>query len=150
MSVVKAAVVLAVLGWAAVLSAFDLTSRRLPNVLTLGGAAVILAGTIGFGRGVPALLGAAALGGRYLVVLLANPRGLGGGDVKLAFAVGGLTGAFGLPVWALAALGAPLMTAAAGLVALMIRLAGGRSGVTLPHGLSMCAASLAAAALAVL
>lgn len=150
MGVVKAAAVLSVVGWAAVLSVFDLTSRRLPNALTLGGAAAILAGSRGFGRGTPALAGAAALGGLYLVVHLADPGGLGGGDVKLAFAVGGLTGALGLPVWALAALGAPLLTAAAGVVTLMIRLAGGRSWATLPHGPSMCAASLAAAALAVL
>jgi leader peptidase (prepilin peptidase)/N-methyltransferase len=148
MGVVEAAVVLIVVGWAGVLSAFDLTSRRLPNALTLGGAAVILAGAIGFGRGVPALLGAAALGALYLVVHLVNPRGLGGGDVKLAFAVGGLTGALGLSVWVLATLGAPLLTAAAGVVALMSRPAGGRSGAMLPHGPSMCAASLAAAALA--
>ena len=150
MSVVGAVAVLTVVGWAGTLSAFDLTRRRLPNALTLGGAAVILAGAIGSGRGVPALLGAAALGGLYLVVHLSNPCGLGAGDVKLAFAVGGLTGALGLPVWALAALGAPLLTAAAGVVAVTIRLAGGQSGATLPHGPSMCAASLAAAALAVL
>ncbi len=150
MSVVKAAVVLAVLGWAAALSAFDLTSRRLPNVLTLGGAAVILAGAAGAGRGLTALLGAAALGGLYLLVHLADPAALGGGDVKLAFALGGLTGALGLPVWSLAALAAPLLTAVGGVLALVLRLAGRCSAATLPHGPSMCAASLAAAALAVL
>ena len=149
-SVMRAAAVLAVLGWAAALTAFDVRVRRLPNALTLGGAGVIVVCAVGCGRGLPALLGALALGGLYLVVHLANPRGLGGGDVKLAVALGGLTGALGLPVWSLAALGAPLLTALWGTVTLTLRLAGRPGGLTLPHGPSMCAASLAAAALAVL
>ena len=45
----------------------------------------------------------------------------------------------------LAALGAPVLTAVAGTVALVLR-----RGRTVPHGPSMCAASLIAAALAVL
>ncbi len=36
---------------------------------------------------------------------------MGAGDVKLAIGIGALTGAFGVDVWALAALGAPLLTA---------------------------------------
>jgi leader peptidase (prepilin peptidase)/N-methyltransferase len=148
--IAEAAAVLSVLGWAGALTVFDLAQRRLPNVLTLGGAAVILAGAACAGRGMPALLGAAALAGPYLVVHLADPAALGGGDVKLAFAVGGLTGALGLPVWALAAIGAPLLTAAAGVVLAVGRLVGRSSAATLPHGPSLCAASLAAAALAVL
>ena len=59
----------------------------------------------------PALVGAAALFGAYLVVHLLSPAAMGAGDVKLAVGVGALTGAFGMDVWALAALAAPLLTA---------------------------------------
>jgi leader peptidase (prepilin peptidase)/N-methyltransferase len=149
-SILEATAVLAVLGWAAALSVFDLVRRRLPNTLTIGGAAVILVAAAAVGRGWPALLGAISLAGLYLAVHLAAPAALGAGDVKLALAVGGLTGALGLPVWAVAALGAPLLTAAAGVVALTLRLAGLGSPSTLAHGPSMCAAGLGAAALAVL
>ena len=65
---------------------------------------------------------------------------MGAGDVKLALGLGALTGAFGADVWLLGAVGAPALTALFGLLA-RVR--------TLPHGPSMCVASLAAAALAV-
>ena len=134
----------AVLAWAGGLSLVDLTRRRLPNAATLPGAAAILAGATLSGRGLPALAGALALGGLYLVVHLADPAAMGGGDVKLAVGLGGLTGAFGCQVWILAALGAPVLTAISGLL-----MAAGRRSATVPHGPSMCVASLAAAALAV-
>lgn len=132
--------------WAAVLSTVDLRVRRLPNELTLGGAGLILLGAAHCGRAVPALLGGAALAGLYLVIHLLDPTALGGGDVKLALGLGALTGGFGVPVWALGALGAPILTAAAGLILLSSR--GGTASVTIPHGPSMCVASLAAVALA--
>lgn len=121
----------------------DIRERRLPNALTLPGAAVILATAAAYGRGVEALAGAVALAGIYLLVHLLAPQAMGAGDVKLAIALGGLTGALGSAVWTLAALGAPLLTAIAGSAAV----ARGR-GATVPHGPSMCAASLAAAAIA--
>ena len=130
--------------WAAALSVIDLTRRRLPNILTLPGAAAILIGCALCGRGPAALLGAVALGAVYLAVHLVDPAGMGGGDVKLAVGLGGLTGALGTPVWLLAALVAPLLTALAGTIAALRR-----PGRGIPHGPSMCAASLLAAALAV-
>ncbi|MGK2869775.1 MAG: prepilin peptidase [Mycobacterium sp.] len=136
--------VIAAGSWLIVLSVYDLRQRRLPNALTLPGAVLILAAATVSGRGVPALLGAAALGVLYLTVHLIDPGALGAGDVKLAVGLGGLTGAFGIDVWLLAALGAVLLTAVAGVVVLA---AGG--GSTLPHGPSMCVASAAACALAV-
>ena len=145
MGVMRALAVVAVVVWAVALSAIDLRERRLPNPLTLSGTVLILLGAALCGRGLPAILGAAALGGLYLAVHLADPAALGGGDVKLALALGALTGALGTPVWVLAALGAPVLTAAAGTVALVLR-----RGRAVPHGPSMCAASLVAAALAVL
>lgn len=135
----------AVIVWSAALSVIDVRQRRLPNALTLTGAAVILAAAALDGRGEPALFGAVALGGVYLVVHVANPAGMGGGDVKLALGTGALTGALGADVWLLAALGAPLLTAVLGTVWALCR-----RGRSVPHGPSMCVATLAAAALVVL
>jgi leader peptidase (prepilin peptidase) / N-methyltransferase len=134
-----------VLAWLAVLSLYDIRERRLPNYLTVPGALVILASAALAGRGVPALVGASALTVLYLVVHLIAPTAMGAGDVKLAAGVGGLTGAFGVDVWALAAMAAPLLTAMVALVSLIRR-----SEATVPHGPSMCLATGAAAMLAIL
>jgi leader peptidase (prepilin peptidase) / N-methyltransferase len=133
----------ALLAWLVVLSLYDVGQRRLPNALTLSGAAAILLGAAVAGRGLPALAGAAALAGVYLLVHLAAPAAMGAGDVKLAIGLGALTGCFGVGVWFLAALAAPLLTALWGLVAVLRR-----SGTAVPHGPSMCLASVAAVALA--
>ena len=133
------------LAWLAVLSLYDIRERRLPNWLTMPGAVVVLAVAAVAGRGAPASLGAIGLAGVYLIVHLISPASMGAGDVKLAAGVGGLTGAFGFDVWALAAVAAPLLTAALACVA-VIR----RSSSTVPHGPSMCLATLAAAALVIL
>ena len=129
-----------VLAWAAALSVVDIRQRRLPNALTLPGAALVLVVAGIQGRGSAALCGALGLAALYLAVHLVAPGAMGVGDVKLALGLGALTGAFGPDVWLLGALGAPVLTALAGLLA-RVR--------TLPHGPSMCVASLAAAALAV-
>lgn len=134
----------AVLAWMGVLCVCDVRQRRLPNWLTLPGAGVILLFAGLAGRGVPALAGAAALAGVYLLVHLALPAAMGAGDVKLAIGLGGLTGCFGVEVWFLAALGAPVLTAVCGVVVMPW---GVRS---LPHGPSMCVASLGAVGLALL
>jgi leader peptidase (prepilin peptidase) / N-methyltransferase len=138
-----AGVYLVVVAWLATLSAYDIRQRRLPNWLTLPGAAVVLVGAAGFGHGMPALVGAVALFGSYLAVHLLAPAAMGAGDVKLAFGLGALTGVFGFDVWVLAALAAPLLT---GIWALIAVLRHAESHV--PHGPSMCAATLAATALA--
>ncbi len=132
----------AVLIWAAVLTVTDIRYRRLPNALTLGGAAVIAVAAALSGRGTAALAGAAALGAVYLAVHLVAPAAMGAGDVKLALGLGAFTATFGADVWALAAVGAPLLTAVAGLVR--------RRRGPAPHGPAMCLASLAAVGLAVL
>jgi leader peptidase (prepilin peptidase)/N-methyltransferase len=134
-----------VLVWLVMLSVYDIRERRLPNVLTLPGAAVILGVAAAAGRGMPALLGAVALFAVYLLVHLVAPAAMGAGDVKLAIGVGGLTGAFGIDVWMLAALAAPLLTAVWAIVVTLRR-----AGSTVPHGPSMCLAAVVACALAVL
>jgi leader peptidase (prepilin peptidase)/N-methyltransferase len=133
----------AVLLWMSVLSVYDVRQRRLPNVLTLPGAAVIGVAAAVAGRGPAALAGAAALTAVYLLVHLLTPTAMGAGDVKLAIGLGALTGCFGGDVWFLAAIGAPLLTAMGGVVAWL-----GWSATTVPHGPSMCVASAMALGLA--
>lgn len=132
-----------VVGWLALLSVHDLRHRRLPNMLTLPGAVLILGAAVLAGRGTSAALGALALSLLYLAVHLMDPAALGAGDVKLAIGLGALTGAFGPQVWLLGAFGAVLLTALAGIVVVV-----SRGGSTVPHGPSMCAASAASVALA--
>ncbi len=129
-----------VLAWFVGLSWYDITQRRLPNWLTVPGGVAILAGTAAVGHGAPAVAGAVSLFAIYLALHLVGPAGMGAGDVKLAVGIGALTGAFGVDVWLLAALGAPLLTAGWALV-LRVRSA----EQTAPHGPSMCAAAAAAA-----
>ena len=133
-----------VIAWLTALSIYDIRERRLPNFLTLPGAAAILGVAAVVGRCQPAIIGAAALALLYLVVHLLAPAAIGAGDVKLAVGVGALTGAFGFDVWVLAALAAPLLTAVWAIVAVIAR-----SGPTVPHGPSMSIASAAAVAVAV-
>ena len=75
--------------WLAALAASDARRRLLPNALTLGGAALALAGRLAAG-GLPAVADGAA-GGLVCALLLLLPFALGaagGGDVKMLFAVG--------------------------------------------------------------
>lgn len=132
----------AALLWMAALSGYDVRQRRLPNMLTLPGAGVIVVGAVAAGRGPSALAGAAALTAIYLLVHLLAPTAMGAGDVKLALGLGALTGCFGADVWLLAAIAAPLLTALVGMVARV-----GWSAKTVPHGPSMCLASAAAVGL---
>jgi len=143
--VARACVAACVLAWFIALSAYDIRQRRLPNVLTLPGAALIFTVAAVSGRGAPAVAGAAALVALYLVAHLAAPTGMGAGDVKLALGIGALTGVFGIDVWVLAAVGAPLLTALWAIVA-----GPGRADGTVPHGPSMCVAAAAAVALVLL
>ncbi|SPM43247.1 Prepilin signal peptidase PulO (type II secretory pathway) or related peptidase, partial [Mycobacterium numidiamassiliense] len=126
------------LAWLTALSCYDVRQRRLPNLLTLTGAAVILLAAVVAGRDLPALAGAVALAGVYLIVHLVAPADMGAGDVKLALGLGGLAGCFGVEAWFLAALAAPLLTALCGVVGLM------RGVRTVPHGPSMCLATAVA------
>jgi leader peptidase (prepilin peptidase)/N-methyltransferase len=130
--------------WLVVLCVYDIRERRLPNWLTMPGALAILAVAAAVGHGLPALLGAIGLAGLYLVVHLISPAAMGAGDVKLAAGVGGLTGTFGFDVWALGAVIAPLLTAMWACVCVVRR-----SESAVPHGPSMCLATVAAMTLAI-
>lgn len=154
--------------WCCALSVSDIRTRRLPNSLTGWGAVAVLGYAFTGGR-----LGAAAAGSvllvvPYLLIHLARPAAFGAGDVKLAVGLGAVTGMGGGSVWAWAALAAPLLTGFAGVGVLAGRWVGERrragdavthrsTGVpsyrarlphdpapTVPHGPSMCAATVVA------
>jgi leader peptidase (prepilin peptidase)/N-methyltransferase len=139
------AAVVCVLVWFGGLSWYDVRQRRLPNWLTVPGAIAILAGAAAVGHGAPAVAGGASLFAVYLVLHLMTPTAMGAGDVKLAAGIGALTGSFGIDVWFLAALGAPLLTAG---WAMVVRVRSAER--TVPHGPSMCVTAAAATALVVL
>lgn len=125
--------------WCVWLSVYDVRERRLPNWLTVPGAALVLVAAAAVGQFSVALMGGMVLFVPYLLVHLITPRALGGGDVKLAFGLGAATALAGASAWVLAALLAPVLTALVGLVALAMR----RSSVV-AHGPGMCAASVLA------
>ncbi|GAB2695458.1 prepilin peptidase [Nocardia thraciensis] len=135
--------------WCAVLSAVDLRERRLPNPLTGAGALAVFGYALTDGRLVAAVTGALLLSVPYLVVHLASPAAFGAGDVKLSVGLGAAAACGGGPAWAWAAIAAPLLTAAAGLIALALPPArAGPGSRTVPHGPSMCVSTLLALLLA--
>jgi len=143
-------VLLAVGGLFIIASAIDLRTFLLPDRLTYPAAALgIAAGWLTPGIGLPlALYGAG--GGFTVFWLLAwgyrNLRGvdgLGGGDVKLMLAIGGMCGAVGLPM-------AILMGSVAALVCSPFFLFGGRgkkSTIPIPFGPFLCFGAMAQALL---
>ncbi|WP_280447143.1 A24 family peptidase [Nocardia cyriacigeorgica] len=113
---------IALAAWCMALSVSDIRSRRLPDLLTGPGAAVVLAYAGCTGRLAAALAGAALLAVPYLIVHVVTPAAFGAGDVKLAIGLGAAAGMCGGRVWVWAAIGAPLLTAVAGIAALAMSL----------------------------
>lgn len=129
--------------WCLVLSWFDITERRLPNRLTLPGAVVIVGYGVAVGSVRAVIVGAVVLAASYLLVHLSAPRALGAGDVKLALGLGAAAALGGPECWVFAAVAAPIGTAIAGVMVVLVR---GRAGlrVTIPHGPFMCGAAVIA------
>jgi prepilin signal peptidase PulO-like enzyme (type II secretory pathway) len=126
------AVVGAILGPVlALLSAIDLRHRLLPNIIVgpaAGAIAVVVA--VGEWHHLVAHLAAAAIAGGILFVLaIANPRGMGMGDAKLAFLIGVALGS--RTIAAMVFTSGALIVLAIGLVAVR-----GRAGLkaTIPFG----------------
>lgn len=106
--------------WCMALSVSDIRTRRLPDLLTGPGAVVVLGYAAATGRLAAALVGAVLLSVPYLVVHLVTPAAFGAGDVKLAVGLGAAAGMCGGQAWAWAAVGAPVLTAVAGIAALVL------------------------------
>ncbi|WP_280508934.1 A24 family peptidase, partial [Nocardia cyriacigeorgica] len=79
---------IALAAWCMALSVSDIRSRRLPDLLTGPGAAVVFAYAGCTGRLAAALAGAALLAVPYLIVHVVTPAAFGAGDVKLAIGLG--------------------------------------------------------------
>lgn len=124
-------IALVVAGWLAVigpaLAAVDVLERRLPNILTLGSIAVVLAvlgvAAVVDGSGAALLhagVGALTVGGFLLVVSLLSGGGLGAGDVKLGALVGLIAGWNSVRLAILCALAGLCIAAVMGLISVAI------------------------------
>ncbi|MFJ3575054.1 prepilin peptidase [Streptomyces rubiginosohelvolus] len=132
---------------AVLLAVVDRRVHRLPDPLTLplAAAAVLLLGGAALlpghaGSWTSGLLGGLALGGFYLLLFLINPNGMGFGDVKLALALGVALGWYGWTVLFVGGFAGFLFGAAYGLVLVLLRRAGRRTGI--PFGPFMIAGAL--------
>jgi leader peptidase (prepilin peptidase)/N-methyltransferase len=136
--------------WCGTLTVIDIRHRRLPDALTGSGALMIFGYALFTTQFTTALLGAALLAIPYLLVHLGSPKAFGAGDVKLAIGLGAVAALGGAQAWVRAALAAPILTAALGVVALAIRrmrAEGDRTRrLTVPHGPAMCLTTLLALA----
>ena len=124
-----------------VLTAIDVDVKRLPNAIVLPGwAAVVvilgvttvLASVGDAGAWEPfirALLGGVSLYLFYYVVRLISPRGMGGGDVKLAGLVGTVLGWFGWGALVVGAFAAFVLGGAVGLALIVIKRAGRKTAI---------------------
>ena len=115
--------------WAARLSWHDLSSRRLPDRLTLPAVPVAALASLYDDSFAAFAAGALIWSGGYAAVVVVKPGAMGGGDVKLALTLGGLTGWLaGMSGTLLAMVAAGILTAVAGVVT---------RRTALPHGPSM-------------
>ncbi|MFG3346560.1 prepilin peptidase [Streptomyces sp. NPDC048018] len=129
------------------LACVDVRVHRLPDGLTLPLAAAVpllLAAAANLpcaaGSWTHSLLGAAALGGGYLVLFLLHPNGMGFGDVKLAVPLGAALGWYGWGVLFLGAFAGFLLGALYGLGLVLTRRA--RRGTAIPFGPFMIVGAL--------
>src|SRR4051812_38153982 len=131
------------------LTVIDVGHKRLPDkivlpswlvVAALLAVASIASGDWGaFGR---AGIGAVGLFALYLLLALVYPAGMGLGDVKLAFVIGGVLGYLSWRAFAVGAFGGFLLGAVGGIVLIVSRRGGRKSAI--PFGPYMIAAALLA------
>jgi leader peptidase (prepilin peptidase)/N-methyltransferase len=118
------------------LTAIDLDTHRLPNVIVLPayGVGVVLLGTAAvFGADLEgaarAAAGAGLLFALYLVLALISPRGMGMGDVKLAGVIGLFLGYSGWAALAVGTLSAFLLGGVVGIALIAARRARRNTGI---------------------
>ncbi|MFB7842885.1 prepilin peptidase [Microbacterium sp. NPDC056052] len=155
-------VLVAFLGFAAVsivLTLIDLDTRRLPSaivvpsiaggIVLLGAAAVVATATgsadAGWGELLRALAGAVILYAFYFTLRRIKPRGMGGGDVRLAALVGLYLGWTGWGALAVGAFAAFLFAGVYAGVLMLLRRAGRKTAI--PFGPWMIAGAWAGIAL---
>jgi leader peptidase (prepilin peptidase) / N-methyltransferase len=131
------------------LAVIDLDTRRLPNVIVLPSypvLAVLLFGAAVWDKDWSALLraaiGAAALFGFYLLLVLAYPRGMGWGDVKLAGLLGAALGYLSLATLVVGAMAGFVLGAVLGVAIILARKGDRQTAV--PFGPFMIAGALLA------
>ena len=130
------------------LAAIDVDLHRLPDALTLPSYAVlaVLLGAAALVDGDPgpwvrALLGGAAMFGVYFALVLAAPKGMGLGDVKLSGVLGTALGRLGWDVWAVGLISGFLL---GGLFGVVLLLLGAGRKAKVPFGPFMIAGALVA------
>ncbi|MFP7365670.1 prepilin peptidase [Corynebacterium callunae] len=125
--------------WCAVLSFYDLRWRRLPNFLTLPGAAVI--NVTAAVQDPLWIAGGLVWAGLYFITALVV-GGIGGGDIKFALGLGTVVASAGLGALMLAIVGSSLLSV---LLGGMVRVYSRHPGrLYIPHGPSMALASTCA------
>lgn len=119
-----------------VLTLIDLDIRRLPNSIVLPSyvvaGALLTAAALLSGDWVAllrAVIGMAAMYGFYLLLRLARPGGMGGGDVKLAGVIGLYLGWLGWGALAVGAFAAFLYGGVFGIVLMLLRRAGRKTAI---------------------
>ena len=138
-----------VLPWALLVAAVDIRHRRIPVQLQIAGPAVsaiavgvnVLANPQGSTPLVQVVGGALALTAAYFALRVFAPHHLGGGDLRIAPAIGALGGIGGVDGIVLVAIGPFAVTAVIGVVLLAAK--GTRH---VPHGPAMVGCALLAMA----
>lgn len=131
------------------LTLIDIDHKRLPDAIVLPSylvvGALLTIASISSGDWwalARAAIGAGALFGLYLLLALIYPAGMGMGDVKLAFVLGGLLGYLSWSAFGVGAFGGFLLGSLGGIVLLVTRRGTRKS--TIPYGPYMIVAALAA------
>ena len=129
-------------------SLIDLEHKIIPNRIVYPSAIafplLILAGAL-MGKDLNAaraLFGALGYGGGLLLVWFVYPKGMGMGDVKLAFVIGAVLGALGIGLVPVAAMLGFFLGALGGILAIAVGAKGRKS--TVPFGPSMAAGAVLA------